>query len=387
MRLGRLDLIVAAGAVVALGVLYALVVPFGLPYDEPLHWLNVKFIADTGTLPRIGDPRVGYEAVQTPLSYVVDALLAAPLHALGADEGTTQRLVRVLNVGWLVALMLALSALARRLVPGLGRGRSLLAGALVAGSSIVVAVGSSVQNDVPAAALAATAFIVFIDAWDEPGWRRSAAAGLLLGLAFLAKPAVWPLGIVWVLALVVRRRPRQLVAFGLAGLLMSGWWIVRNWVLYGSLTGNNAVKANGDEWPPRGFHGLSSIVDYGRSAVTFLWLPVEYWRNTVAAPTWLEIVVVVATLALVALLVVTVLREWRSDGMRRMVLLTAAASVLGWVFADMFVEGASFRLTYPGVLPVWAWAIALAISRGRLYAWGLVGCAVAVHVFSVASVA
>jgi len=386
VRPARLDAVAAAGAVAALGVVYALVVPFGLPYDEPVHWLNVVHIADTGTLPRIGAPDVGYEAVQTPLTYVLDAALAAPLDALGASEETTQRLVRVLNVGWLLVLLFALAAVTRRLVPGISRGRSILAGALVSGSSIIVAVGSSVENDIAAAGLGVLALVQFIDAWDDPGWKRSGAAGLLLGVAFLAKPAVWPLGIVWVLALVVRRRPKQLAAFALLGLLVSGWWIVRNWVLYESLTGNNAVKANGDEWPPVGFHGVSSLVDYVRAAVTFLWLPVEYWRNTVSAPAWIEALVVVGTIGLLALLVLE-LRRQRLDGVRLLVLASATTAVLAWVFADVFVEGASFRLTYSGVLPLWAWAVAVAVSRGRPYAWALVAGLVVIHVFALASVA
>lgn len=383
MRSARRQLVMASCAVATLGVVYALVVPLGLPYDEPSHWQNVLHLARTGSLYEIGGDDVGYEAVQGPLAYVVDALVAAPFDAMGVSTDITMRIVRVANVGWLVALLVALAALTHRLMPRVSSANVVLAATLVAGSPILVAVGSSVQNDVPATVLSVMTLVVFIDGWHDTGWRRHAAVGALLGLAFLTKASVWPVGVVLGLTLLVRRRPAQLVAFVAAGLVVAGWWVLRNLHLYDSLTGNNAVKATGFEWPPVGFDGITTFVDLGRTAVTFLWVPVEYWRNTVAAPTWVEALIAVVTLAIVGLAGAHVRRP---DGVETTVLLVGAAAVIAWVFITTMVEGASFRLTYVGVLPVWAWTMANAVSRSRGPAWALVAVTMALHAFAVVAV-
>ena len=59
-----------------LGAAAALMVPAGLPYDEPSHWSTVKYFAEHWTLPVLGAPGVTYEGQQTPLYYLMGAALA-----------------------------------------------------------------------------------------------------------------------------------------------------------------------------------------------------------------------------------------------------------------------------------------------------------------------
>ena len=60
-RLAIVALAVAAGA---FGLAAALVVPAGLPYDEPAHWSNALYYAENLGPPVLGDPGVTYEGQQ-----------------------------------------------------------------------------------------------------------------------------------------------------------------------------------------------------------------------------------------------------------------------------------------------------------------------------------
>ena len=62
----------------ALGVLYLVAMPPGLPYDEPSHWLNVQYYLEHRRLPVVGDPGVTYEAQMGPVAYVLLAVAATP---------------------------------------------------------------------------------------------------------------------------------------------------------------------------------------------------------------------------------------------------------------------------------------------------------------------
>ena len=63
--------VVAAG----LGVLFALRVPLGLPYDEPAHWETVLFYATEHRLPVLGERGAPYEAQLGPVYYALAAIV------------------------------------------------------------------------------------------------------------------------------------------------------------------------------------------------------------------------------------------------------------------------------------------------------------------------
>ena len=139
------------GTVATLGGLYIALVPPGLPYDEPSHWLNVLHIVHHGSLPHIGDADVTYEAQMGPLAYLLAAFVAWPFSAL-SDEAAfyavrTLGLVEHLGLTWIMWVLI------RRALPSLPRAAS--AGATVIGlSPMLLAMGTSVQNDTLALLLA-----------------------------------------------------------------------------------------------------------------------------------------------------------------------------------------------------------------------------------------
>jgi D-alanyl-D-alanine carboxypeptidase (penicillin-binding protein 5/6) len=167
------------GLAVSVAFAFAVVIPVGLPYDEPSHWLNVLHIARDWTLPRIGDPDVSYEAQQAPLAYYV----GAAVYTLAGGGTVGFYVVRVSGVVWLGLCAVASHRLVAAAFPRLGD-TAWLGVAVAYGNPMLLACAMSVQNDVPALAIALWGL-------ERAGKQKPVAAGVLVGLACLTKlPAV-----------------------------------------------------------------------------------------------------------------------------------------------------------------------------------------------------
>ncbi|MFA5882312.1 MAG: glycosyltransferase family 39 protein [Acidimicrobiia bacterium] len=104
--------------------------------------------------------------------------------------------------------------------------------ATTAGSILLVTTG--ISGDGPAIAFAIGAVAVALAARDHDGWGRPVAAGLLVGAACSVKLLVGPVVLVVGLLLLVRGRPRQLVAAAVAAVavplvLAAPWGYSRVW--------------------------------------------------------------------------------------------------------------------------------------------------------------
>jgi 4-amino-4-deoxy-L-arabinose transferase-like glycosyltransferase len=256
-----------------LAIAYNLATPFGnngypnTP-DEGAHFQYVAYVAREWRLPKFeGYAGVGYEAHQPPLYY----FLAAAIYALTGGEGKAVRLLSTLcsaGVVWLVWLTL------RRLAPE----RPLLALAGMGFAAFLpmhIAIGSAVGNDALTNLLfAATLYGLLVnlsntaelypppdlprqrgrnpDSLPVDGEGRGGGKGgeylhwlripLLVGLTILTKATgillipITLLGVIVAARLQSGRWARALGAATLAlviTLLVSGWWLVRNYMLYG----------------------------------------------------------------------------------------------------------------------------------------------------------
>jgi hypothetical protein len=326
-----------------LGIAYVAAMPPGLPYDEPSHWFNVEFYLDHQRMPAIGDDGVTYEAQMGPVAYVLAALVAAPFGS--AEAGFYA--VRVLGLLQLVALVLVVWRLTHRALPGHPRA-ALLAAAVAGLDPILLAMSTSVQNDVLAVLLGGVA----LDLATSPGpWtpRRSAALGLVAGLALLTKVSLWPVAVVLALWLLWKRTAGAAGVYVAVGVLVSGWWFVRNLRLYGDLTGKAGVDEAGYDFPALGLAPGELV----RETVTTLWLPVEYVRNAVSAPLLVEGLVVLLTLVGVAGLAVA---SRRLDDVRLLLAVVAGVAVLGWLVVTVGVQVVSFRIAFPALF---AWFVGI----------------------------
>lgn len=378
-------------AAVLIRGLYALVVPpFEAP-DETSHYLYALHVARGWGLPplvqRPGEPSVGWEAGQPPLTY----LMVAPLVALAAPQTEEAwvphpagALAQPHSVGnknmvahidgryptatherALVAARLALALvtalvaplsflLAREVVPA-RPAAWVLSGALAATVPQWAFIGGALNNDGVVAVAAGGLVTLSARALGRRfDWPRAALLGGVLGAAALAKASALALAPVAAAAALLgspaaARRWQVVGMLGIAA-AVAGWWYVRAWVVVGDPIASGVFVRYLERRPP-GFGPLDLLAEIetvGQSSWgLFGWL-------NVPAPTWsYQLAMALLLLALVGL--VRGLVQWREA--RRAVAALVGASVLLVVIA-------------------WAyWSLQMPASHGRLLAAALVPAA------------
>lgn len=343
-------------ATTILGTAFIVVVPPGLPYDEPSHWLNVLFYVDHLRMPVLGDPGVTYEAQMGPVAYVLDALVAGPLRAVAGDAAAFSG-VRALGLVQHLVLAAMVGVLAGRALPTLP-GSALVAVTAVGLNPMLLAMSTSVQNDTTGLVLACGALVIATAGPATGG--RMIGAGLLGGLALLTKVTMWPVTLGIGVFLLVRRRFAGALVYGAVVTVVSGWWFVRNLVLYGDLTARAGVAASGYDFPAL---GPVSPLSIARSVLTYLWLPTEYVRNTVESPPVVDVLVVGLSVSGVVGLVLFVVHRARPPLVPALLSAIAVAAVVTWALIAVTTQAVAFRFAY-AALPLWFCAV------GALSAYG-----------------
>ena len=261
------------------GGIWAAVLPPWDLNDEQQHMDYVQKISVTGSLPILGDSRLSpgitesiaatdrwthlhlkrpssmdpstwglegqsYQSYQPPLYYLV---LVAPFRLMPADSLFTMYGLRLITV-----FLAALSALVLYLVlVEITNGRRDLS---LLGSIALILVPeraqatSRVNNDVMTELFGTLALLLIVWQWKSGlTWRRSFAIGLVVGLALLSKSSAVVLVVLMVFAFLkpstdgpFRYRMHHLATQLLVVVVVSGWQIGRNVVLYGDPTGSAA---------------------------------------------------------------------------------------------------------------------------------------------------
>jgi len=351
-----------AVATCLVGTIYAFVTPAGLPYDEPSHWATVQYYAAHGRMPALGDEGVSYEAQMGPVAYVADAVIVRMADALGLSAEVAFHLVRLFGVVQLAALVVVLGALMARVV---SKSPALLAAlAVIALNPMLLTMSASVQNDSLALLLGVLAlFLALVLLRDRPRSSVALALGCLAGVGMLTKLTNWVavVGVAGWLVWVHRRHALAPVAAFLSGAVaVCGWWFVRNIVLYGDPTAASGVERTGVSFDRYHLTRPSELGHIVQQIVTYLWLPTEYLRNFISAPTMLK----------GALLIITVvcasLGAARVGTVNRTPLLllagTALLSVVTWLTTYLTYQSVAPRVAYLA-LPIWVCLIALSIGR------------------------
>jgi 4-amino-4-deoxy-L-arabinose transferase-like glycosyltransferase len=250
---------------VALATLDATRVPIWNAPDEPAHFNYVKSIAVDHALPILqpGDydqalleqlthdkfppdqsvATLRYESHQPPLYYV----LAAPALALTQSRSIRTQVIalRLVTIAIGALFILACFRLARLVFPG-SSALPLAAAAFVAFIPMHLFMSAAVDNDALAELMLGLTLIVAIEALQAKGDSRDdVRAGVIAGLAILTK-LVAAVSIVLVAlgflgaallapnrARALRQLPVRLVRAGMVTLVLSGWWVARNLIVYG----------------------------------------------------------------------------------------------------------------------------------------------------------
>jgi hypothetical protein len=357
----------------ALGVLFAIRVPLGLPYDEPAHWETVQFYATHHRLPVLGEPGAPYEAQMGPVYYTFAAIVVNLMPT--ADNTTRAMALRLVGVALLPVLVVLTFRLGRLLSPRPAVG--ILGAALIATMPLLVAIGGSIQNDFLTFVLIALVVVLGIGLLRQ---RDSPAPvhfllGVLIGVAVLSKIVALALVPALVLAYLAhpagaRRRLIWVLAAGAGFVATSGWWFVRNVLLYGDLTGARGLARLGVSFPPLRLDSLSDVSTLVGSIVSYVYVPVEYYRNLLHSPFLLRVGAV--ALALLTVLAVTTFAITRRSKLMRIpedpglvfALGSLAFAVLGWLLYGVAFWYAPFRLVFQAATVA---AVLFAMTtRGRL---------------------
>ena len=347
----------AVAICLTLGLAYAFVVPAGLPYDEPSHWATVVYYAKHWSMPVLGHPGVTYEAQMGPVAYYVDAVLVHAVSCVGGGQSAQLHAVRVLGVMELAALVFVLMTMLRQL--GVETRGTLCAAVVIAANPMLLTMSASVQNDTLALLLATACLGRLVTANRETTSGSAVVSGLLAGVAILTKLTVWPVAAVGLVYICIRSGWRRAAGMAIAIAATCGWWLIRNQVVYGDATARNAVRRAGVSFTSYHVHGVRGVGHLIEEVVTYLWLPTEYLRNEITAPTLLK-----ALLLLVTIVVATLGVSELLDPRRSVVTCTAALAAVVWLVTFVAVQAAAFRTAYL-VLPAWGLMIAGAASRTR----------------------
>jgi len=239
---------------------YAIGIPPGRGPDESAHVRYIQYLGENARLPVFDaeNPDPDYEFHQPPLYYA----LSLPVYLLaGGGAGQAERGVRFFTLLIAIALVYLTFALARALAPEKPWVAVASAG-VVAFLPMHLSVVSSVSNDALTEIWSAAALLLLVRYLHAASTRRAEeperplgpglmiAAGAMIGLGMLTKSIsalLFP--VAWAAAALAARHPggyrwRQMardvaLATG-AALILSGWWLVRNQLLYGDLLAQRA---------------------------------------------------------------------------------------------------------------------------------------------------
>lgn len=277
---------------IGIALIYALSTPPLEASDEYKHYPVVQYVQTNWRLP-ISDPeqpgRWRQEAAQPPLYYLLMAAITAPIdtsdlpavHTVNPyafignpnQVGNKNLIIHhpaqerfpwhgsILAVYLIRFVSLLLGAGTILLTALLGRAVfsgqvGLLAAALTAFNPMFLFVNTAVNNDSLAILWGHLGLYLLVRMWQEAPsptkkWWWYVAVGSVLGLGILSKLSLGGLlGLAGVALAWLSWRQRDwrllfiggLTTLGTA-LLVSGWWLGRNWLVYGDLTGLNAFIA------------------------------------------------------------------------------------------------------------------------------------------------
>jgi 4-amino-4-deoxy-L-arabinose transferase-like glycosyltransferase len=279
MRIGSLGLVLALYLLIA-GA-YSVMVPAWEANDEAAHVSYVEYIVRHGDIPLIAAGN-GTESHQAPLYYLVESLwqraLQVPAFYPDPQARSASQTATASSPGLLLShnytpdqrthavydhelrvlsLLLGLCTLVCTYGIGWSATRNtdvaLVSTAFVALLPKFDVVSAAVTNDamvIPLCSLALLLFLRYFRAPDSASHQRhvlAALMGLTLGAAALTKSNSLPLVPILIFGIYIvgapwSRRSVDVAIAAAAFLATSGWWFVRNYMLYGDILAQHATN-------------------------------------------------------------------------------------------------------------------------------------------------
>jgi 4-amino-4-deoxy-L-arabinose transferase-like glycosyltransferase len=369
---------------VALALFYSLIIPLFEGPDEDDHFRYAKFIADHRALPvqlfEPGGGAAGHQGWQPPLYYSLAAALIAPIDTSDYEEHLWRNyaatfvgdpaccgrniyyhtdsenfpytrttlavhLARLLSIFFGGVTVWATYKLACTLFPEKGD-LALAAAAVVAFNPSFLFISALVSNDAALAAFSSLILLTWarwLRAPTAPALHSTALLGALIALALLTKTTalgLFPLTCLLLAFLTFQRRrgnaqgwlrdaATHICLLTFAFLLLSGWWLARNAVLYGDPLALRLVQASA-LFPRAGPLTPSELFQ-----ISLPWLWQTFWGGPTPGDFSPAILVALAALTALAFVgVVTRFHRIRNSEFRIPIFFLAAW--LGFILASQF---------------------------------------------------
>lgn len=361
------------GAIIALHLVLGLVywshTAYGVAPDEAFHGLYVRHLAVDHVLPVFSaSDRDDYEAHQPPLYYALGVPFYLTTRARGVDDPGVA--VRLLSLILGALSILVVYAAVRALIPD-RQSTALASAGFVAFLPMHLALSSSVGNDILAELVFGVALLLMVRLFvTGPTMRIGVLLGLVLGLGLLAKTTCMLLFPAAVLAylllwkrgtLTARQAVSEMAAMLGISLLVGGWWLVRNVMLYGdpfALSQFNQAFAQTAK--PEFFLVGQGMTWTGYFTLVAGWTFASFWgifgHMKVFMPTWVYLFL--AVISLVALIgsvrsFVALRRESAGQGDALIVMMMVGALVLlSFIRFNLSFFQAQGRYLYPAIIPI-----------------------------------
>jgi 4-amino-4-deoxy-L-arabinose transferase-like glycosyltransferase len=385
---------------VCLATAYNLANPLFESPDEHLHYGFVRYLLRERRLPVVHLDAPPTEYHQPPLYYVLTALLTSPfphddtadltrpnpfwayaIDQVGRDNKNqflhdpearialaspilTVHLTRVVSTLFGLGVIVLTWLLAREFAPDR---LAVAAMAVVAFIPNFLLTTASITNDSLAILLGAGACLFFVRILAHkapPPPVTWIGPSVLMGTALITKLNIWPLLplsalVVALLALRVRSWRMFLTGGAIllaAALVLGGWWVVRNYMLYGDFTG---LAANAAAWGVRGPMTAPEYLVELRNLRRTFWANFGY--GNVPVPGWVYALADTFMIGgVIGLLVTASRRRWNIDAIRRdqvlVLLVYLLMTFIGLLWSMPRQIAVTGRHFYP-VLPVIAVAL------------------------------
>lgn len=318
--------------------------PYGSPPDEGPHARYVQILATTHRLPVFdASDRGNYEAHQPPLYYV----LGMPFYLLRGE--TAARLLSMI-LGALSILVIYKAVMVAFGEKGLALG----AAGFTALLPTHVMLSSMVSNDILAELIFGLALLLMV---SQLSMRNTIALGLVLGIGLLTKTTcilLFPAAIV-AFVLLRRRSLKHIAAILGISLVIGGWWLIRNQILYGDFLAMHQFvqafqhTAKPAYWLNQGFSPAMYWLLVG------LWTFASFWgvfgHMNQFMPTWVYVALGVVT----ASVKIGWFKDVKRFPARRILVLYGVVLVLVWlafIKFNMSFFQAQGRYLYPAILPI-----------------------------------
>lgn len=272
-------------------------IPLYVGYDALLHYEYIFYVAEKWRIPLAPE---GWQMFQSPLYYIISALLSLPL-AHFFDKNTVALLLRVIPL-CCGALQVELSFRAMRYVfPAREDLQSL--GTVIGGLlPMNLYLSQTVSNEPLAGTLSSVVLVMclglMLSRRNSFPKGRSLYLGTALGLALLTKVTAVLLvpSLVFLLTCLVYDRKQEIKATvgRISSILcvvfiISGWYYLRNWIELGKpFVGGWEVSRNIAWWQDPGYRTVNDFTIFGKSIVHPMFSATNSFWDSLYSTFWLD---------------------------------------------------------------------------------------------------